>query len=60
MKEISKEGIDNRSIYKSSTAKITVIQGDFNCILHFTLQPVIRIAKIKKGINPATFSMRTN
>ena len=37
MKEISKEGIDNRSIYKRSTAKITVIQGDFNCILHFTI-----------------------
>ena len=36
MKEISKEGIDNRSIYKRSTAKITVIQGDFNCILHLT------------------------
>ena len=36
MNEKQKEGRDNRFIYKSSTAKVTVIPCDFNYILHFT------------------------
>ena len=37
MNEKQKEGRDNRFIYKSSTAKVTVIPCDFNYILHFTI-----------------------
>ena len=36
MNEILKEGRNNHFIYKSGTAKVTVITCDFNCILHFT------------------------